>query len=1127
MNAPKIETSVRAVPMIYAYTTPGVSYHDGWTKIGYTEKNVEARIREQTHVSDIRWSLEWKGNAVFDDGTGATFRDTDFHAYLRADGVEQESGKRNEWFHITGPASRAKFNDFRADSGVLRSSVAVVPYALRDEQSDAVRLAKEVFDGAVKARTPGAAPAVLWNAKPRFGKTLAVYDLAKKIGAKTVLVVTNRPAVAASWLDDYNRFLGEGSGFLFVSETDAVAGKRGVYSRQRFVDAHAPESGKRCIEFVSLQDLKGAIDFGGKYDKLREVSELIWDLLVIDEAHEGVDTYRTDAALERVKRRAELHLSGTPFKALAGGKFPAGAVFNWTYADEQRRKADWDAGPEGAENPYADLPRLSLYTYRLSDMALEKARRGAEINGEREDWAFDLNEFFATDGNGRFRHDAEVDRFLDSLAGAVRFPFSTPELRDKLRHTFWLMGRVDGAKTLARKLAAHPVFKDYEVVLVAGDCRLGGEGAGDGEAVDDQAANGVALDRVRKAIATHDKTITLSVGRLTTGVTVPEWTAVLMLCSLKSPALYMQAAFRAQNPCLWREPDGTLRRKTDAYVFDFDPARTLVVYEQFANDLVAATANGRGTADARRRNVGELLNFFPVIGEDEKGELVELDAERVLSIPRRIKCEEVVRRGFMSNFLFRNIAAVFAAPREIMGILEKCHAAKEGEGAAAVAAAANSLSLDEDGRVAIAPDWVNGKAGELFGDKIFDAGDLVKTATDSGFVTCGENESATYDSKPLETAVRSEIVVPIVTAVKATYGDKLTTADARNLERALSADAGRAVAKAVDDENIRVRALERDRKEALEKQAESGRSAGEINREFDELLKREGEAAKERIAAAVAEIVESGRLETVRRAETRVQERERDDAMDKVREHLRGFARTIPSFLMAYGDGNTALANFDTVIPDNVFLEVTGITAKEFRLLRDGGTLIDGRTGAERQFDGGLFEPVVFDDSVKEFLAKKDALSNWFDENAREDIFDYIPPQKTNQIFTPRAVVLRMVDALERENPGCFDDPEKTFADLYVKSGLFLSEIVKRLYRSPALKNAYPERRDRLAHIFGKQIYGLAPTEIIWRIARNYLLGFDKGAESLPNNIRHFDTLPAAKAGTLSSELDAIFPDRT
>ena len=245
--------------------------------------------------------------------------------------------------------------------------------------------------------------------------------------------------------------------------------------------------------------------------------------------------------------------------------------------------------------------------------------------------------------------------------------------------------------------------------------------------------------------------------------------------------------------------------------------------------------------------------------------------------------------------------------------------------------------------------------------------------------------------------------------------------------------------------------------------------------------------------------------------------------MDRVRDHLRGFARTIPSFLMAYGDGETSLETFDKVVPAEVFREVTGITLEEFRFLRDGGTYKDAETGQRKTFSGHLFDPIVFDDSVKEFMRKKESLANYFDEKSEEDIFDYIPPQKTNQIFTPRKVVVRMVDLLEAENPGCFGNPDKTFIDLYMKSGMFITEIVKRLYRNAKMKRLFPDDQQRLRHIFERQVYGLAPTEIIYRIAMNYILGFQTKGSSLRHNFRKLDALPYAKSGTLEAKLSETY----
>lgn len=1101
MNRPNINTTKSVVPMIYAYTTPEVQRHDGWTKIGYTEQDVEARIKQQTHTADVEYNLEWKGNAVFDDGSGEMFTDKDFHAYLRKSGIEQEEGKNNEWFHVTGPVSKGMFYDFRADRGILKSNQIVIPYKLREEQKDAVDMTVEYS----KTHENGE---FLWNAKPRFGKTLSVYDFCKQIDAQTVLIVTNRPAIANSWFSDYSRFLGTESGYVFVSEVDALKGKAGVLSRAEYTKLLTTEEYK-CIEFVSLQDMKGSVYFGGEHNKLGEVANMNWDVLVIDEAHEGVDTYKTDVAFEHINRKFTLHLSGTPFKALANAKFPDKAIYNWTYADEQKKKNGWDSSSE-EENPYATLPQLNLFTYQMSEIVRDELQQGIEIQGETEEYAFDLNEFFATT-NGKFNHDSSVDKFLDALTLQTKFPFSTAELRAELNHTFWLLDRVESAKALAKKLREHPVFKDYEIVLAAGDGRT-----------DDDEETMKSYDKVVKAIAEHDKTITLSVGQLTTGITIPEWTAVLMLSNVKSPALYMQAAFRAQNPCLFKKGSG-FERKENAYVFDFDPARTLTIFEEFANDLSANTAAGRGDIETRKQNIRDLLNFFPVIGEDENGELIELDAEKVLTIPRKIRSVEVVRRGFMSNFLFQNINNVFSAPKEVIDIISSFEAVGEAKPKVNLSEEVKKdLSLDENGEVAIEDEVVVGIAADLFGDKIYDIStsiqDTIISVQDSS-----NNESRMNDR--LKAFVKDTIVKDIVETTQTNYGSDMKASDKRQIESKLNNEADRMVDKAVANYTIEKNVIEQERTEALQARHETGKSTEEINREFDEKQEAANDKFKADLSAVVDEFTKTSATETVKTVETKIKEREKNTIEDGIRDHLRGFSRTIPSFLMAYGDDTVTLATFDTVIPDNVFKEVTSISLKDFRFLRDGGTYPDSETGEEKYFAGQLFDPVVFDDSVKEFLALKKKLADYFDEKSVEDIFDYIPPQKTNQIFTPKIMVKKMVDMLEEENPGCFDMPDKTFIDLYMKSGLYITEIVKRLFQSEELKKLFPDKDERLKHIFEKQVYGLAPTEIIYKIATSYILGFDEDVKIQKHNFRQLDALPYAKEGTLEQKLDEIYSE--
>ena len=644
-------------------------------------------------------------------------------------------------------------------------------------------------------------------------------------------------------------------------------------------------------------------------------------MLVIDEAHEGVDTFKTDQAFSNIKRLFTLHLSGTPFKALANEKFPAEAIFNWTYADECKAKDEWDE--ERGLNPYEEMPKLNMFTYRMGDIVMAKVREGVEIDGDTEAYAFDLNEFFRVD-RGKFVHDEAIDKWLDALSRQPRYPFSTPELR----HTFWLLNRVDAAKKLAEKLRdiqRHPEFADFEIVVAAGDGKTDND-----EVIEDEGA----LRRVRKAIAEHPQgTITLSVGQLTTGVSVREWTGVLILSNMKSPAQYMQAAFRAQTPYLYKGSDGQFHRKENAYIFDFDPARTLTNYEEMANGLSADTVSGGGDADTRKQHVCELLNFFPVIGEDEDGEMMELDAEQVMLIPRKIRSQEVVRSGFMSNFLFANISSIYGCSAGIINIINQFDAVSAPKNGMVDAESVEELSgvVDEDGNTRPDQAMVKEVQAALFGPKI--------------------------------------------------YGDK-------------EAELGDLIAQSIE--------------------------------KYSEKKEKQGKSAEEQLIDHVSS-----------------------------------------------------------------------------------------------QF----FDEVVFNDSVKEFMKLRRRLANYFEATSDEDIFNYIPPQKTNQIFTPKKVVRKMVDLLEEENPGCFDDPDKTFADLYMKSGQYITEIVKRLYNSEGMRRAFPDDEERLRHIFKHQIYGLAPTECIYRIALRYILGFDDTIHIAENehHLRFADSLPAAKAGEMETFLDSVF----
>ncbi|MHC1692226.1 MAG: Eco57I restriction-modification methylase domain-containing protein [Sphaerochaetaceae bacterium] len=1072
----KIITTRKIYPQIYAYVLPEYRPNEGWVKIGYTElQNVDARIRQQTHTAGITYSMLWSEPAKFYD-TDDWFFDKQLHTYLRKfKSVEQRPN--TEWFYYNGTPEQAHvdFDEFRHKQ--LSQVGKKLEYQLRDEQEAAVKMTLDYA-----TNHPGGE--FLWNAKPRFGKTLTAYDLARRMSAQRVLIVTNRPAIANSWFDDFETFIAWQTNYRFVSTTDSLK-ERPVLTRDQFLNIPCAADNKYpgCIAFISLQDLKGAISFGGTFPKLKWVKDLKWDLLVIDEAHEGVDTFKTDVAFNNINRDFTLHLSGTPFKAVASGRFSEEQIFNWTYADEQEAKELW---PENSEenNPYEGLPRLNLFSYQMSKMITDEVNRGAEIDGKDIDFAFDLNEFFATGDNGKFIHEKEVRKWLDTLTQNEKYPFSTQDLRAELKHTFWLLNRVASAKALEKLLREHPVFENYEIVLAAGD----------GKAEDDQVIDQNSLDRVREAIKSHNKTITLSVGQLTTGVTVPEWTAVLMLSNVKSPSLYMQAAFRAQNQWSF-DIDGVKQRKQNAYIFDFAPERTLIIYDEFANNLNDKTVGGGGTTDDRETNIGKLLNFFPVIAEDDDGKMVELDVRQVLTIPKTIKAQEVVKRGFMSNFLFQNISGIFAST-EARAILEQLNPVDQGKVVPRKTEElidTKGVQVDTDGNAVVDPSIVISTTDARFGEKVY-----------AGVIDAA-SRSSEEPTVTLTNAVATAFTHGVLETVKEIARDNSITAT--QAEQVVRQNA-----------NILAREVEVVKKQADIKQAEAlveyqreiaaatsdPIAVARVEARYETVKQRINETLKQEITNKVEEKVKELTQKSTEEILQKAEEKKKSTVEDDIRSRLRGFARTIPSFLMAYGEPSTALSNFDQGIKDSVFKEVTGITLDQFRALRD---------------TYNFFDTVVFDESVQEFLRKKEELANYFDDSQTEDIFDYIPPQRTNQIFTPKWIVKLMVDSLEEENPDLFIDKNKTFADLHVKSGLYLTEIVKRLYAG--LEDVIPDKGKRLKHIFEHQVYGFAPSEIIYNIARNFVFG--SFADINDSHLLCRDLTETAKnGGSLNMKFDVV-----
>lgn len=1058
MVTPKIRTFHEVTPFIYSWTTPDIPKYKGWEKIGYTEQpgGPDARIAQQASQLSVRKEKLWALRAFFQTERGGRFTDRDFHAYLKKQGVEREHNptghpRRTEWHNFTSTPHTSKeyFQQFASQDPADSHQIGDEDYNLRPEQADAVAQAMTAFqDGHSE---------VLWNAKPRFGKTLTTYDLIRNLDVRYVLIVTNRPAIANSWLDDFRRFIQHQTSFVFVSESSSLQ-ERVTMSREDWTRHAINSDDPRLIEFLSLQDLKGSEYFGGHFKKLKHIVEINWGLLVIDEAHEGIDTTKTDIAFNQISRKFTLHLSGTPFKALASNKFSQQQIFNWTYKDEQLARTQWS--DESLENPYSSLPQLNMLTYQVSRMITKRLAEGVASSEDEAniDYAFNLNEFFRTKENGVFEHYEDVVKFLDCLTQNEKYPFSTPELRNEIRHSFWLLDRVASAKALERLLKKHEIFGEYKIILAAGD------GKSDGQTNAESSEQ--ALARVQKAIKSAEeqngKTITLSVGQLTTGVTVPEWTAVLMLSNISSPSLYMQAAFRAQNPHTFQRGERVLQ-KENAYIFDFAPERTLTIFDELANNL---HPNSSGDPNVRQDNIRRLLNFFPILGEDSEGKMIELDASQVLTFPQIFKAKEVIRRGFLSNLLFDNVAGIFRYSEQITEILEKLPEASEGKikTGSKFAIEEPRPTIDKDGNVKVDYETV-------INPKILELGPPVWSKEEVSEITSSNQTTPLADELA---CLVTKKTMSIRARLKEEYklSDAQLARDTRKTEQTVKA----AVERALTEKEIAKKHLE-DRIETVT-----------TDEDWAEIQQQEAAselAFRDEIVAVLEQASNSLAKNTIQREETKKEQKRANSTMDKARSHLRGFARTIPLFLMAYGQREMRLSNFDEHTPDAVFHEITGITEEEFRTLRDGQEIV--------QEDGqvvripGLFDEMVFDQSIQEFLDKKEELANYFDDSLTENIFAYIPAQRSSLVFTPQLVVNQMIDLLEEDDPAIFKDPNKTFADVFSTAGLFLMELVRRL--DTGLSEKIPDQQERLKHILTNQLFEMSHNQILHDITLESVSG--------------------------------------
>lgn len=629
-------------PTIYAYRLLGVDSHKGYLKVGYTDRTAKERIDEQLHTSKIRYEIVLTESAMTNDGS--CFTDKNVHKLLERKGFHRLNplDKTDEWFDCSMEDVKAAILSLRIGSENVENRTQ--SFDMRPEQFRAVEQTKSYFEQAVKEE-PNRIPKFLWNAKMRFGKTFASYQLAKKMNLSRVLVLTFKPAVESAWREDLVSHI-DFEGWQFISNKDARNNNLNI--DQEFSRA---DKSKPIVVFGSFQDLLGTNESGGIKTKNEFIHATLWDLVIFDEYHFGAwkerakelfekedeenavefdaEKYQKDEASNAINEtwlpistKYYLFLSGTPFRAINNGEFIEEQIFNWTYSDEQRAKANW----KGADNPYLSLPRMVMLTYRMPDQIQDVARQG-------EFDEFDLNLFFAAEGKGdsaRFKYENEVQKWLDLIRGAYLpasiddlklgqdkrppMPFSDARLLGLLSHTLWFLPNVASCFAMANllKQRQNRFYHDYNVIVCAGT----GAGIGLDALYPVQVSMGNPL---------KTKTITLTCGKLTTGVTVKPWTGIFMLRNLKSPETYFQAAFRVQSPWEVRNETGDkIIMKKECYVFDFALDRALRQISDYSCRLDINESNPEA-------KVGEFIKFLPVLAYDGSS-MKEVNAQDILDI---------------------------------------------------------------------------------------------------------------------------------------------------------------------------------------------------------------------------------------------------------------------------------------------------------------------------------------------------------------------------------------------------------------------------------------------------------------------------------------------------------------
>ena len=577
----------------------------------------KARIDQYTKTAGISYELlHTELTFYIRGGQICSFNDKQVHNVLERSGVKRKEFKgATEWYSCdleTVKRAITAIKEGKESLGAGEVTHTENPIILRPEQKIAVERTLKQFRKGNQ---------MLWNAKMRFGKTLCALRVAKEMGAVRTIIITHRPVVDASWFEDFGKTFYDRPEWHYGSHNKGES----FASLQRLAS-----QGKKYVYFASMQDMRGSKEVGGKFDKNNEVFSTAWDLVIVDEAHEGTQTELGKAVLEQLigKNTKTLRLSGTPFNLLDDHKEEE--VFTWDYVMEQQAKTDWEINHLGDVNPYASLPAIHIYTYDLGRLMSAYSD---------EEKAFNFREFFRTREDGGFVHEKDIDHFLKLLTTDDEdslYPYSNDKFRQIFRHTLWILPGVKAAKALSRKLAEHPVFGLFNVVNVAGDG-------------DDEEESRDALELVNKAIgedSDESYTITLSCGRLTTGVSVRPWTGVFMMAGSysTSAAGYMQTIFRVQTPYTHNG-----RMKTDCYAFDFAPDRTLRVLAEAAK--VSHKAGKQTEGD--RKILGDFLNFCPIIAIDG-GQMKKYKVETMLAQLKRAQIEKVVQDGFENGALYND-----------------------------------------------------------------------------------------------------------------------------------------------------------------------------------------------------------------------------------------------------------------------------------------------------------------------------------------------------------------------------------------------------------------------------------------------------------------------------------------